>query len=149
MSNISITNAIRTILLDNEGIAESLKQKDSAGNPITDDQGNFMYNIFPLFAPDGTIGNFLLYKREEFDLERSKMGIAQEKCKIIINVISPNYEESQTLAELIYSALEHDFTSPAKIDVKLTDSAEDVDSIKDTSGVACVRYVQILYFTIK
>lgn len=137
MSKISITNAIRTILLDNEEIAAKLLKDDGT------------YNIFPLFAPDGTVGDFLLYKREEFDLERSKMGIAQEKCKIIINVVSPDYEESQTLAELVYSTLEHDFSEPAKITVQLTDSAEDVDSIKDTSGVACVRYVQILYFTIK
>ncbi len=141
MSNLSITNAIRTVLISNEAVADKLKRSDS--------EGNITYNVFPLFAPNGTTGDFILYKREGFNLERSKMGISQEKCKIIINVVCSNYDESQELAEMVYSALDHSFISPIKMDVKLTDSDEDIDSIKDSNGVAAVRYVQILYFSIK
>jgi|WetSurMetagenome_2_1015567.scaffolds.fasta_scaffold04032_7 hypothetical protein len=137
MSNISITNIIRTILLNNADIAAKILNSDGS------------YSLFPLFAPDGTAGDFILYKRDEFGLERSKMGISQEICKIIINVDCANYDDSQALAELVYQTLEHQFTSPAHIKVELTDSAEDIDTIKDTSGTAVVRYVQIMYFSIK
>jgi hypothetical protein len=141
MSNISVTNAVRTILLENEDIEAKLKH--------TDNDGNVTYNIFPLFAPDGTDGDFIIYKRDGFDLERSKMGISQENCKIIMNVVSDKYDESQSLAELVYKTLEHSFKTPLKITIQLTDSLEDVDTIKDTSGTTCIKYTQILYFSIK
>lgn len=141
MSNLSVTNALKTILISDDYISDKLKR--------TDDAGNITYNVLPLFAPDGTTGDFILYKREGFDLERTKMGVSQEKCKIIINVVSSDYDDGQLLAEHVYSALEHDFIDPIKASFQLTDSDEDIDSIKDSNGVASVRYVQILYFSIK
>ena len=141
MSKLSITDAIRTILLDNEDIANRLRHTDS--------NGDITYNFLPLYAPDGTTGDFILFKRDKFDLERSKMGIAQEKCEIILNVVCSDYEDGQQLTELVYQALEHHFTSPLDMTVELSDSSEDVATIKDTSGTAAVRYVQILYLTIK
>jgi len=122
MSKISITNDIRSILLADADIQAMIDTR-----------------IFPLFAPKDTTGDFILYKRDEYNLERTKMGIAREKCKVYLNIVSDDYDNAQRLAELAYSALEGSHQEYG-ITVELTDSTEDTQDDK---------YIQILLFSIK
>lgn len=120
-SKFKITSVIRAILLDNSCVVSSIGD-----------------NIFPLFAPEGTQGDFILYKRDKYSKEYTKMGIYQQKCEVYINIISEDYDRSQELAELIDQTLEGTYSDP-KMTIKLLDSTEDYEDGK---------YIQVLLFSI-
>lgn len=121
MNMFGITTEIRGMLLDSDDICRMVGQK-----------------IYPIVAPDGTDGDFIVYQRDGYQQEYSKMGVARQIPIVYVSVISDNYDRSNQIASLIYSALEGRFDNPV-MTIHLEDSTEDyVDK----------KYVQVLQFSI-
>lgn len=95
--------------------------------------------IFPIRSQEGTTGDFILYKRDKYEADWSKMGKTSDKCEVYINVISDDYDRCQKVAVAVQGALEGEFSQPDMI-IRLLDSTEDyVDG----------KYVEILLFSIE
>lgn len=122
ISKFKVTTTIRAILLENPNITKYVGDK-----------------IRPIIAPKETKGDFIIYQRDEYSKDYTKMGICTEKCRVWINAVSSDYDISQELAYQINESLEG-YHEDLKIDIKLIDSTEDV-----TDG----KYIQILLFEIK
>jgi hypothetical protein len=80
-------------------------------------------------------------------VDRNKMGADNEECYIYLNAVCSDYEDSQSLAELIYGTLDGKSTSEGEI--TLIDSQEDVGQIKSSGDTVDNKYIQILKFSIK
>lgn len=92
--------------------------------------------IFPLIAPEGTEGDFIIYKRDEYSKDYTKDGIYRESCIIYITVVSDTYDKSQKIAILINDLLEG---YEDNYNIRLTDSTEDF---------AEEKFIQVLKFNI-
>lgn len=121
-NKFGITNEIRAILLENPVVSAVVGDK-----------------IFPLVAPKDTTGDFIIYQRDEYSIDRAKMGMVTQKCRVYINAVSEDYDRGQQLAAAIFEALEGDFTEP-DMRIRLEDSTEDYEAGK---------YIQILLFSIE
>ena len=121
-SKFKITTKVRAALLDKAEIA------DMIGN-----------QVFPVVAPKDTNGDFIVYQRDEYSKEYTKMGISEQQCRVYVNAISEDYDRSQELAYQINEGLEG-FHPDLKMDVRLIDSTEDFEDGK---------YIQVLLFDIK
>lgn len=124
MSNISkfkITSLVRTVLLSTPEIVALIDNR-----------------VYPIVAPDGTAGDFIVYQRNEYSKDRAKMGVYSEKCRVFVIAVSADYEVSQELAYLIDEHLEGLHTD-YDMDMKLLDSTEDYEDGK---------YIQALLFEI-
>ncbi len=122
ISKFKITNEIRDILLNDADVVSMVGD-----------------NIFPLNADKDTEGDFIIYMRDEYSIDRSKMGIVSQKCNVYINAVSSDYNRSQDIAVLIFAALEGAFESP-NMRIRLEVSTEDY---------ADGKYIQVLLFSIQ
>lgn len=95
--------------------------------------------IFPVIAPEGTIGDFISYQRDGMDIEWSKMGPSLQRSYFYINVVSDDYDRCLTIADIIYDILEGDFINP-DMRIRLTDYTEDYLDKK---------FIQVLQFSIQ
>ena len=94
--------------------------------------------VFPIVAPKDTPGDFIIYQRDEYSKDYTKMGISSQRCRVYVNAISEDYDSSQELAYQINEALEGKHTD-MNMDIKLIDSTEDFEDGK---------YLQVLLFEI-
>lgn len=125
MSKFSITTDIRKLLINDSNL------KSLIGN-----------KIYPLFAPDNTQGDFIIYYRDEYSKEYATRGlITNEKCKIWVAVVSDNYDTSLQIAELVNDLIDgiHTDKNNNEYQCRLSDSTEDT---------ADNKYIQILVFEI-
>lgn len=117
-----ITTEVRGILLSDKAVRTYIGNK-----------------VFPVFAPEGTQGDLIIYFRDKYEIYRTQMGIAEQQCNIYLGIVSDSYDRSQVIAESVFQALEGDFRNP-DMSVHLIDSTEDsVDG----------KYLQLLLFNIK
>lgn len=120
-NKFGITTDISSILLSDERITQLVGD-----------------NVFPIHAEEGTKGDFITYQRDGYFVERNKMGVHGQACKLFVSAVSDNYVRSVRLAELIHEALDGKFTNPDML-IHLEDSTEDsVDG----------KFIQILLFSI-
>lgn len=122
ISKLKITTPIREILLEDVDIASMVGDK-----------------IFPIVAPKDTAGDFIIYQRDGYSKDSTKMGIYKQVPAVYINAISDNYDRSQDLADLIYKCLEGSFEEPT-MKITLIDSTEEYEDGK---------YIQILLFEVE
>lgn len=124
-TKFSITTDIRKLLIENVELQSIINS-----------------NIFPILAPEGTTGDFIIYYRDKYGKEYTTFGISNEQCTVWIGAVSDNYDRSQRIAELINEAIEgkHKNTSGYDYECRLLDSTEDFEDKK---------YIQILVFEIK
>lgn len=122
MNKLAITTEVRSIILASEEIAQMIGDK-----------------VFPIVAPDGTKGDFIIYQRDGYKQEYTKMGVARQIPTVFVNAISDDYDRSLQLASLVYEALEGDFCKP-DMTIHLEDSTEDYSDGK---------YFQVLQFSIE
>ena len=108
MNKLAITTEIRSILLDSEEITSLIGKK-----------------IFPVVAPLKTEGDFIIYQRDGYKQEYTKMGVARQIPTVFVNAVSDDYDRSLQLASLIYEALEGQFSNP-DMTIHLEDSTEDI-----------------------
>lgn len=121
-AKFKVTTLIRSILLADKRLTEIIEDK-----------------IFPVIAPKDTTGDFVLYNRDEYSIDRTQMGIATQTCKVYINAISEDYDRSQDIAALVFEILEGTFSNP-EMRIRLVDSTEDYEEGK---------YIQVLLFSIE
>lgn len=119
---LKITTEVRDILLTSGEIKSMIDDK-----------------IFPLIAPEKTEGDYIVYQRDGYKQDITKMGVYTQKPLVNVTAVSENYDHSQDLASLIYDTLSGDFADP-DIHIELEDSTEDfIDN----------KYIQVLQFSIK
>lgn len=122
----SIGNDIREMLLSNTAITQYIGT-----------------NIFPLIAPEGTEGEFILYSRDKYTKLLTKQGVYEDICHLVITLIADNYDNAIFLASEIDSTLigRHiNQETGEKININLVDSTE---SFQDN------KYIETLIFEIK
>jgi hypothetical protein len=98
-------------------------------------------NIFPLYVPEGTSGDFILYQRTGGGSERNNMGVSDEWCDITFNAVSDSYVRSVEIAEQIRVAFQ-DITVEEE-PLILTHNSEDYIGVGNV-----IKYVQILVFSL-
>lgn len=62
--------------------------------------------IYPGIAPEGTVGAFVVYERDSYEVQSSKFGIYSQEANIAYEVVTDTYDEGQTLAVLILENLQ-------------------------------------------
>lgn len=99
-------------------------------------------NVYPVVAPEGTEGNFILYRRVKYQREYSPMGLTSDVARIEFLAIADSYEESVTMAALLDSTLTGKHTNELGYSLTFTlhDSEESFDDMK---------YIQTLIFEVK
>lgn len=126
-TKFSVCTLIRERLLADEKIKELVGNK-----------------IFPIIAPESTEGNYIVYVRDEYSIDRTKTGIAFHNCIVFISCVSSSYDESQEIADAVFQCLDGKYrinTEQHNINaIELVDSTEDYDG--DV-------YIQTLSFLIK
>ena len=122
MNKLAITTEVRGILLETEEITSLIGQK-----------------VFPVVAPMNTEGDFIIYQRDGYKQEYTKMGVARQIPTVFVNAVSDDYERSLQLASLIYEALEGSFSNP-NMTIHLEDYTEDYSDGK---------YFQVLQFSVE
>lgn len=121
-----IGNDIRDILLADDAISGQV--------------GN---HIYPIVAAENTIGDFIVYSRQEYSKGLAKQGVYEDTCKVAVVAISDNYDNAIALADKIDLALTgtHILNDKGvKINILLEDSTETFDDNK---------YIETLLFSIK
>lgn len=95
--------------------------------------------IFPLVAAEGTDGDFLVYQRDGYERQDTKMGIALQRSYFYIIAVSMDYDRSLSLAEAVYRALEGDHPDE-DVRIRMEDYSEEyVDK----------KFLQVLKFSIQ
>jgi hypothetical protein len=119
-----IGNDLRAILLQDTGITAMVGQ-----------------DIYPLVAPEGVEGEFIVYGREKYTKEKAKGGVWEDECQVFMTAISDNYDKATTLASLIDNALvgRHNINGH-QVDIFLADSTETFEENK---------YIETLILTIE
>lgn len=120
-----IGNDIRDILLADDAISGQV--------------GN---HIYPIVAAENTIGDFIVYSRQEYSKDLAKAGVYQDVCRVAVVAISDNYDNAIALADKIDLALTGTHTNDqgVRIEITLEDSTETFDDNK---------YIETLLFRIK
>lgn len=120
-----IGNDIRDILLADDAISGQV--------------GN---HIYPIVAAENTIGDFIVYSRQEYSKDLAKAGVYQDVCRVAVVAISDNYDNAIALADKIDLALTGTHTNDqgVRIEITLEDSTETFDDNK---------YIETLLFIIK
>ncbi len=122
MNMFKITAEIRSLLLQNEEIKGFVGER-----------------IFPIMAPEGTDGDFIVYQRDGLKQEYTQMGVAGQTAVIYVTAVSDSYVRNNSLASLIYDTLSGDYKDP-DMRIQLEDSTEDfIDK----------KFIQVLQFSIK
>lgn len=98
-------------------------------------------NIYPLVAAEGTTGDFLVYYRQHYSKQDSKMGVHEDDCTLAVVAVSDSYDNAIALASKIDNALtgKHQF-SGYTLTFRLEDSTEVFEDNK---------YIETLLFNIK
>lgn len=122
LNKFKITTFIRSQLLSDPKIKAMIDDK-----------------VFPLFAPEDTKEDFIIYQRDAYNKKRNRMGVHEQECFVYINVVSEDYDRSQELATLIDECLDGTYSNP-NMTIWLEDSSEDFDKGK---------YYQVLLYAIK
>ena len=123
MSMISIAKDLRPILLSKENLTAMVGD-----------------NIFPLYAPEDTTGDFILYQRTKGGSYVTQMSVSAEWCEVTFNVVSGGYGKGIDIAEELRKALQDVYVD--KNQLVMSDSREEIVGEGNV-----VKYVQILVFT--
>lgn len=119
-----IGNDVRSILLNDEDVVAQVG-----------------VHIYPLVAPEGTDGDFIIYSRQKYSKYNTKGGVYEDDCLLAVIAVSDNYDNSVALASKIDNALtgQHNIEG-TRIDLFLQDSTEEFTENK---------FIQTLLFQVK
>ena len=121
---ISIAKDLRPILLSKENLTAMVGD-----------------NIFPLYAPEDTTGDFILYQRTKGGSYVTQMSVSAEWCEVTFNVVSGGYGKGIDIAEELRKALQDVYVDDNQL--VMSDSREEIVGEGNV-----VKYVQILVFTV-
>ena len=89
-TKFSVCTLIREMLLSDSTIKELVENK-----------------IYPIIAPESTQGNYIVYVRDEYSIERTKQGIYEQNCVVYISCVSEDYDVSQQMADAVFQVLDN------------------------------------------
>lgn len=105
---IKIAQVIRGLLLQNNDVVTLIDDK-----------------IVPVIASEDTEGDFVTYKRFSYSQAfQTKMGLTSEKCQILIEAISEDYDRALEIGYIISNYLVGDWDDP-DMRISIEDSDED------------------------
>lgn len=105
---IKIAQIIREILLNNSDVVDLIEDK-----------------IVPVIADDEIKGDFITYKRFSYSQDfQTKMGLTSEKCQILIEAISEDYNRALNIGYIVSNYLVGDWDDPC-MRISIEDSDED------------------------
>jgi len=106
---------LREILLGDEDIAALVNE-----------------HIYPIIAPENTVGAFIVYNRVKYTRDYSKFGLTEDVARIDVTIISEDYDQTLDLAELVDAVLSgtHNSEDGLKLTFKLHDSQEGFEDFK-------------------
>lgn len=105
---VKIAQVIRGLLLQNNDVATLIDDK-----------------IVPVIASEDTEGDFVTYKRFSYSQEfQTKMGLTSEKCQILLEVVSEDYDRALEIGYIISNYLVGDWKDP-DMRISIEDSDED------------------------
>lgn len=87
-----------------QAVREILQSNDYVRTLVED-------KVFPIVANEGTIGDYILVRRIGYDRDRSKIGVSNNECIVVILAVSNNYDRSVDIIEACDKALEGKFDS--------------------------------------
>lgn len=126
-TKFGICSLIREMLLSDESLKEKVQNK-----------------VYPIEAPEDTEGSYIAYQRDEYSINRTKQGIWNQECIVYIYIVSPDYDESNEIADLVFKCLDGRFNvnneTQSIREIQMTDSTE--DKVND-------KFIQTLQFEIK
>lgn len=98
-------------------------------------------HIYPCVAAEGTNGDFIVYQRQKYSKEDTKIGVYSDNCEVAVVAISDSYDDAIALASKIDNALtgQHKI-GDVKVKMNLKDSTETFDDNK---------FIETLLFEIK
>lgn len=102
-------------------------------------------DVYPLVAPENTLGSFIIYRRNKYTREYGKMGLEEDVARVEVMIITESYEAGVALASLVDNALTGTHTNTDdnlsySLTFTLFDSEETFEDFK---------YVQTLIFEVK
>lgn len=110
------------------GVCTVIRQMLLADETIKSLVGN---KIYPIVAPEKTQGNYIVYQRDEYSIDRTKMGIATQKCVVYISCVSSSYDTAQEMAVAVFNLLDGEYNINEKQcsikQIHMTDSTEDYE----------------------
>lgn len=119
-----IGNVIRYILVNDDDLKPLLGSK-----------------VYPLIAPENTQGDFILYRREQYQKSWAKQGVYEDSCQVAVTIVSDNYDKAIDIAEKVDKALVgRHIVDDSKIQIDLVDSTESFEDLK---------YIEVLLLSIK
>lgn len=127
-TKFNICTVIRKILLEDETVQSYVGKK-----------------IYPIQAPEQTEGDYIVYQRDEYSIDRTKApAIVNQTCVVYISVVSPDYDNSNIIADAVFQALDGKYNinedKQSIREILMDDSTE--DKVGD-------KYIQTLRFIIK
>jgi hypothetical protein len=99
--------------------------------------------VYPIIAPEGTKGDYIVYIRDEYSISRTKQGIYDQKCIVYVSCVSSSYDNSQKLASAVFNCLDGRYS---KSENTIINNIQMIDSTEDYAGDV---YIQVLEFSIQ
>lgn len=126
-TKFAVCTLLRELLLKDEEVSKYVKNQ-----------------VYPIIAPENTNGNYIVYIRDEYSIERTKQGIYNQNCIVYISCVSTNYDTSQEIADAVFQCLDNKYN--ISNDKQYIESIEMIDSTEDYDGDV---FIQTLQFKIK
>lgn len=99
-------------------------------------------NIFPLVAPSGTKGDYILYAREDYEEKAGQTGTYEEKAAVTLNINSVDYDRGLDIAESVRNVI-RELRSLRQYGIKITHSREDVAGLTDKGQTVFTQIIEI------
>lgn len=126
-TKFSVCTEIRKMLLEDSKIKEFVDNR-----------------VYPIVAPEGTEGNFIVYVRDQYGISKTKQGIYEQNCIVFISCISDRYDVSQDMADSVFQCLVGRYSKDTG--KTIINNIEMLDSTEDfVNGL----YIQTLEFSIQ
>lgn len=100
-------------------------------------------DIYPVVAPEGTDGLFILYQRDKYKKTYSKMGLTEEECHLILTIVADDYDAAIAVADMVDQTLTGSHTNSE------TGCSYDISLYDSTEGFEDNKYFEQLVFSIK
>lgn len=126
-TKFAVCTLLRELLLKDEEVSKYVKNQ-----------------VYPIIAPENTSGNYIVYIRDEYSIERTKQGIYNQNCIVYISCVSTSYDTSQEIADAVFKCLDNKYN--ISNDKQYIESIEMIDSTEDYDGDV---FIQTLQFKIK
>lgn len=126
-TKFSVCTEIRKHLLDDPKIKELVGDK-----------------VYPIIAPEGTTGNFIVYVRDQYSISKTKQGVYEQTCIIFITCVAERYDISQEMADAVFQSLVGRYKKDTGKFV-----INNIDMLDSTEDFLDGLYIQTLEFNIK